>query len=403
MPEATPQEEVVNPMGKDPNKPETAISSLNKSHLSSNELSRVEKGEVSISDLVRERNQLAQTAQAEMDQMLELKDGDDAINMIELQRMKKQIKGYEKEVEACKSPEEMRALLDEIRELPDKMKQEKNDSAKRSEMENQRLDINDEALREKVKEFTEICEKEKYLLGNRNVKGYVDWFEQELRKKPTLANAQNIIDRLEGKIPDENGLGPRRETYNELSDLFKRYKLGTPQKSEYIKQNGQSERKEFLRNAKEAEKVLGTTNDDLWTSKARTETMQEMLKAKNPADQKEKIQEIKDIEKIQSTGYSYMKNTGSVNGVSVRKMSDASIAAYLKDLKDEGGIKKRRDYITGNGKYTNGIKKAVDNEFSLYGEDELDTETAAVARVSTGLGGIYKDHPDLFKKSSTEF
>ncbi len=130
--------------------------------------------------------------------------------------------------------------------------------------------------------------------------------------------------------------------------------------------------------------------------------MQEILTAKNPNEQKDLTKQINKINKIESEGFIYMKNTMSVGGVTVRKMSDASIDEYLKGIANEGSIKKRLDFLTWYGKQSNGIKTAVENEASTYGK-KLKPDVASMAGISEGLEGIYKDNPEGLKLAIQSF
>jgi len=342
MPETAPQEETYEIPEEEDYKTEHPIASSEKDHLSKNELKDVKNEKTSIQKLAREREEL---------------------------------------------------------------KQNKKDNEKLNESDNEKLDENDPHLKTFREQFNKICDDNTDLIGTKEVPGYKKWFEQELRKNPTIAFAKETIKKLEGKNThtyDKNGLAPRREIYKELTGIFKKYKLGTPQKSEYIKREGLSERKSFLKEIKSAETEINKVNDSFWSHKAKEKTMQEILIAKNPNEQKTLTKQINKINQIESEGFIYMKNTMSIGGTTVRKMSDASINAFLQGLTNEGNIQKRLEYITGNGKYSNGIKEAVQNEASLYGK-KLKPEVASLFGVTKGLEEIYKNHPDKLKLAIQSF
>ncbi len=147
-----------------------------------------------------------------------------------------------------------RELEQQKEDKNDNEKLDENDDEKLDKNDNEKLDENDSRLTTLREQFNKICDDNADLIGTKEVPGYKKWFEQELKKNPTVAFAKKTTEKLEGKnIYDKNGLAPRREIYAELTGIFKKYKLGTPQKSEHIKREGLSERKSFLKEIKSAE------------------------------------------------------------------------------------------------------------------------------------------------------
>lgn len=376
---------------------------INKEKLTPREKNALENGTTSIPKLLSERAQHKQAAKAEIDSLRDVSTSKEVVDLTEYKELNKELESLEQEIEETESPEKMKGILDKIRDIPRKREKEKANKQKTEKKESEKLDIDSPELVDLRQEFNQICNDNKHLIGEKELPGFKQWFKMELQKNPTIKNGKEITEKLKGeKVYDKGGLAPRREVYRELTDLFQKHKLGSPQKSPYIKHEGLSERKEFLAMAKSAKSEIDTVNDNLWSKKAKDKTMQEVLLAKNPSEQAKLTQKIKDIKKIESEGFTYMKNTMNVGGTSIRKMSDASIQAYLKDLKGEGSIAKRMDYITGFGKYTNGIKQAVENEGSLAGK-EVNAETAKLFGIKKGLEGIYKDNPEGLKIALKSF
>lgn len=390
------------PQGPDSfKKPE--LESINQSKLTPSELKALEDGATTIDKLVQKRNQYKQAAKAELQGMVKLEKSSNVVNIQEYKSLKKDCEGFEKEIEETESPEKMKDLLDKIKELPKKKEQEKANKQKQKEEEKKPLDINSKELRTLRAKFDKICDDNEKLIGTKQVLGFKKWFELELQKKPTIAFANEQIEKLEGKrVYDKGGLAPRREVYKGLNELFQRYKLGTPQKSDYIRAEGLSERQTFLKEAALAEDEIKRVNDSFWSQKAKDKTMQQVLLAKSPNEQREITKKIKNISKIESEGFVHMKDQMQAGGVTIRKMSDASIAEFLKGLIDEGDINKRLAYITGSGKYENGIKEAVENEGSLAGK-EVKPEVAKLFDLKKGLEGIYSNDKEGLKTALKSF
>jgi hypothetical protein len=376
---------------------------VDKAKLTKNELKALEDGQTTTKKLGQERDQLKQSAKAEMRGLLQTGKGKDVVELGDYKDLKQELSDIEKEMAETGSPEKMKELLDQIRDIPRRRQQEKANQQEQEASEKEKLDENDPRLKDLKEKFTKICKDNEHLIGGGDINGYIKWFEGELRKHPTVAYGKEVIDRLEGKrVFDNEGLAPRRKVYNELEQAFKKHGLDSPLKSKFIKQEGLQERKDFLQGIKLAETEVKRVNDSFWSPKAKKAAMQEILMAKNPGDQKDITKQISKISQIESEGFIYMKNTMNVGGTTVRKMSDASIDAFLLGLKGEGSIKKRLEYVTGNGKYSNGMKEAVENEASLYGK-ELKPEVAKLFGLTKGLEGIYKDNPEGLKLAIQSF
>jgi hypothetical protein len=389
--------------------------SIDKNKLTKTELFQIEEGKTSISKLVQEREQHKQAAKAEIKDIKNLSKQEDVVDMQEFQRIKQECEKFEQEIEKTESPEKMKELLKKIKELPQKLEDEKHDKAKQDKQNTKKLDINDKGLKAAQARFNSICDKNIHLIGKRELPGFKKWFTQELSKNPTMAFAKETIEKLEGKKFDRQGLAPRKQLYNELTAKFTKYGLSAPHKSStYVQREGLSERTALLEKAKDAETETNKVNDKFWSPKAKKQVMQDVLLTEVPgqkADEKgnlikklisEKIEDIKKINKIESQGFIYMKNTMSVGGNTVRKMSDASITEFLKGVTNEGDLKKRMAYITGFGKYQNGIIEAVENEASLAGP-KLRSSVKKDHGVTKSLEEIYEGKPEELKMALQSF
>lgn len=405
MPEANRNLEDVghdNPENKDKDT-DKSINKIQENKLTRSEVAALEKGETSISKLISEREQHKQTAKAEMNGLLNLSKSSEVVELKDYQELKQELEEIEKEIEETESPEKMKGIIDKIRDIPKKREKEKSKKENKERKESEKQDIDNPEMVDLRQEYNHICNKNAHLIGEKELPGFKKWFELELRKNPTIKNGKEIIEKLKGeKVFDQGGLAPRRKTYGDLEGLFEKYKLGTPQKSNFVKIEGLSERQDFLKEAKSAETEINRVNDSMWSKQAKTQAMQEVLLADSPHAQAKLISKIKKINEIESEGFTYMKNSMNVGGTTVRKMSDASIKEYLKDLVGEGSIDKRHDYITGFGKYSNGIKQAVENEGSLA-DKEVNPEVTKLFGIKNGLSEIYKNNPEGLKLALKSF
>ena len=354
--------------------------------LSTTEVKDINDKKTTINAIAAERNRLAKTAEDQLDAFTRPdENGTQLIDLDEYKTIKDQIKTTD-------SAEEMAELLKHLKELP----KEKEKKKAQEKDESKELSLEDPEVKKKIKKFNAVCDLNKVLIGEGEVEGFKSWFVKELEKLPTIKHANEIIDKLEGtKSRDSQGLHPRRETYKTLEKLFKETGISSPIENKYIKREGLSERKAFIKQAKKAKEAIDNSNDQFWSPRAKKEAMGEVLKAETPAKQEKMVQEITQMGKIESEGFTYMKNTMSVDGHTVRMMSDASKTLYLEGLKNEGDLKKRMAYITGFGTSENGIIAAVQNEASLY-KAELSGSAAKIAGTNEGLAAIYKDDKEGF-------
>lgn len=382
--------EEVNPLedqDKQDQKQGPALVDVNK--LSAAEVKALEKGETDIPSIVSERNRLAQDAEDQLEAYT--KPGKDGQQLIELD----EYKALKKEIEETTSPDKMAELMKRLEDLP----KEKEKQKSREKDESKELSIDHPEIKKRIKKFNAICDLNKALIGTGELDGFKSWFRQEMQKKPSIKNADEIIEKLEGtRIKDSNGLHPRREAFKELQKLFKDAGLDSPLDNAYIKREGLSERKEFIKQSKKAKQAIDSSNDKFWSPKAKKEAMAGVLKAEKPGEMESMIKDIENMNKIESEGFTYMKNSMKINGHSVRMMSDASITLYLEGISREGNLQKRMQYLTGFGTAKNGIIDAVKNEASLF-KTEITGSATKIAGTKEGLASIYKDDKEGFAEA----
>ncbi len=343
----------------------------NSEGLSEKEAEKIQKREISIKKLAAEKKQLHQAAIAELNKLVTAKDGQESfINT-------KEYREFQSLLEQTDSPEETQKILDRIKEIPKK----KTEQTKIDQEESLELNPEDPKLLDLEKTFNQICDDNKDLIGLKQVKGFKMWFREERRKTPTVKYLKEIIEKLEGKeISDKNGLAPRKEEFNKLDKIFKKYNLSSPLESEWIKMEGLSERREFRKNLDTFENHLDKIKDTGFYSQEAIKTiMQEMLLSKNPSTQTTIINRAKEVSKKESEAFVHLDSTINIAGTTIRKMSEASKKTYL-DYYKKTNLKERTNLVTHWG-------KIVEHE----------------AKLAQDLEKIYAKHPEQLKIALKSF
>ncbi|MBI4231660.1 hypothetical protein HY605_00385, partial [Candidatus Peregrinibacteria bacterium] len=174
---------------------------IDENKLTVDEVQQLKNGQTSIKKLVAEREQLKRTAEVELNAFVKQED------VIDL----KDYKQFKKEIEETESPDKMQEIIDRIRELPQKKAKDEKER-----------DLDDPEILKLDKRFKKICADNDHLIHDK--KEYEDWWQEEKEKNPTLKYLNDLLERFEGKnSTDKNGLHPRRQEYNEITALYKKY------------------------------------------------------------------------------------------------------------------------------------------------------------------------------------
>jgi hypothetical protein len=294
---------------------------VDESKLSSNEVRQIKAGVLTIKQVVQERMQLKAAAEAEMNGLVTAKDDRGAL--IDL----KEYRGLKQELENTQSAEETAEILKRIQEIP----KQKEDQQAKDAQEAKELSPDDPKLLKLQTKFNNICEDNVKIIGSKQLPGFKAWFAQEMKQTPTVKHLNQLIKRLEGKdVQDKHGLAPRREEFNQLARIYKKYGINDPTDCAYIKEEGLSERQDFHKQIRALEshfnKVKGTPFYDRATIGQR---MKENLLAKNPQEIQSRLHQAKAIAAKESEGFTYLDAKMTVAGRSVRKMSEKSKRMYL--------------------------------------------------------------------------
>lgn len=328
--------------------PKSQDNQRHRSKLTEAEMKLLDEKRTDIHQLAAERRRLKDEAERELNSMVTV--DKNSTNLITT----KEYKDFRTQLDNTESPEQTQKILDKIKELARQKEQEKGNLA----AETKRRDPEDPSLLNLQEQFDKICDENKHLIGTKQVPGFKEWFAQERRKNPTLKHLKEQIKKLEGKeITDRNGLAPRREEYQALQRLFKRYGLGEPADSKWVKEEGLSERKRFRQNAETMEKHLDHQRDTGFYSKEMIDkTMRTVLNVNNPQEQEQFLNKARTTARRESESYVYLDNRIDVKGKSIRKMSEKSKKKLIDYYKNETDFDERAK---------TDFKQLVENEGNL--------------------------------------
>lgn len=343
--------------------------------MSAAERAKMDKEDYSIDEIAEERRELRHKAQSRLNDYYKQNTKEATVVeesvYIELQR----------KLREAETDEEIDNVLLEINKIPTE-----NDKLKNQEIdENKEIPPTHEKLKPFRQKWLKLCDDNLHLIGLNQRESFRKYFDEQMEKGTTIKKAKSLLKDFEGihsQHPD--GLFPRREVYEDFKKIFAEYHLGEPSKvSDYIKQEGLSERRPFLENAKEAHKILRTTNDQLYTPETRREIMGQILgirgsknganPCKNPGEQKDQIkllEQIKDQESQNFVLFESGSNNIQIGKQTIERMSKAT-----------------QDTIMA------GYKGNTDLEMRLEAVRDWPNLMEKEAKLSQELGKLYEDDP----------
>ncbi|MFA7685317.1 MAG: hypothetical protein WCX95_00770 [Candidatus Gracilibacteria bacterium] len=332
-----------------------------KSQMTPEEINMLNDSRITIGELTAESRRIKDTAKQELNSLVTADKNHGSLITL------KDYRDFSQQLDSTISPSKAKKILDKIKDLARQKEQGKGTF----EEENKLLDPEDPRLLNLQAQFDQICDSNAQLIGTKQVAGFKEWFIQERKRNPTLSHLKEQIRKLEGKeIMDRNGLAPRREEYQNLQKLFKKYGLNEPTDSKWIKEEGLSERKQFRQNSEAMEKHLDHQRDTGFYSKEMIiKTMQSVLKAENPNTQRILLNTSQEIARKESEGFTYLDGQITIGKRNIRKMSHSSKKKYL-DYYKNTDFKEREELV-------NKWKDLVENE----------------AKLAQKLEAIYKDDP----------
>lgn len=392
------EDQDVSPMEKgDKQSQQQSADKIDERKFTPTEVRRFQEGHVSIPDLARERNQLKSAAEARMKELSQVTGIFSKSNILST---KEQME-LQKELDETESPEKTQAIIDRLKDLP-RLKEE---AAKKEKDEAKELDPEDPKLLDLQKQFEKICDDNRELIGDGQISGFKAWIATERNKKTTIGHLKEQISRLEGKdVSDKNGLAPRRTEYEKLKTIFKKYGLGSPQESAFIKREGLSERQDFRKKIEALENHFNKLRDTgFYSPEMIKRHMGELLKAENPQVLADKLEEAKAIAREESEGFTHLDQTIQVGNMNIRKMSTESkrkFLEYYKTLDIKGRQKLINDSFQKEG--VNFLENLANNEACLAKHDQRYSKKYAEHGVKA-LDQIYKNDPEALRMALQSF
>lgn len=342
-------------------KPEGSSFNIDENRLTDNERAQLKSKQTNIDDLAAKRTQLLSQGKNELTKLAtNLEENAPFISL-------KEKKELEKALEDEHSPEKIQTTLDQIKEIPDKKRKER-ESGKDDEKE---LPPDHKDLVALERQFRDLCTQNTKYIGEGQVVEYQRWFAQEKSAHPTKKHLKGLIEDFEGKdYPHPDGLAPRKEEFQKQTKLFQKFGLPNPLESDYIRREGLSERKEFRENAESLATHFEKLKDTgFYSPEMVKKSMQTILMAKRPLDQEEQLQKAKNIARKEAEGFLQLNENMMVGGVTIRKMSKRSKDLYLAYYKNSEFEERAEMVEDWKGLVDNEAKLAKDLE-GIYGADK---------------------------------
>lgn len=346
---------------------------IDSSKLSTESIRRLNKKEVTVKDLVAERRQLK-------------KDAEDNLKSIRKDSPKlisdKEHMDLLHELDETEDPELTKNLLEKIKRLPE----EKEREAALEKNKEKVLDFESPQIQEKVKELQSIMKDPDTMkwIGTAQVPEFQKWAEAQLKKNPSIATAEKIIDDL--KTHSREGLPPRKEFFERtLSPTLKKYNLQLKE-TPFFEKEGLSERKDGMKMAQKIERKLdGMKNVGLYSVQSIETIMKDLLKQDSLPKMEAYSLRVEKVMEKESSNYtnqnsSMFEEKQTLHEKQYRKMSTKSRDIYLNEYYKHTDLKSREKDVQN-------WKKLIEHE----------------AKLSQDLADLYKDDKKGFEKAMKNF
>lgn len=221
------------------------------------------------------------------------------------------------------------------------------------------LDEEDPILKKALKQYDDLIDKNKHLLGIEPAEEYKKWIREQ---KPTLKNIEDLtIKFLQSERP------PRLTVFEALKKTLAKYGISDPLKITYIKEQGLSERKKFLENIQKLEshfQKLGGMKDTFYSQKAVETIMTGICRAENLNVQKETLDQAVILAREESKGYTTLKAAAQSNKISQKSMQNN--LDFYKDIEEIDGrmenLKLWNSFVEAESRLTDNLKEVFDAE-----------------------------------------
>ncbi|MBL4694961.1 hypothetical protein JKY72_06365 [Candidatus Gracilibacteria bacterium] len=261
---------------------------------------------------------------------------------------------------------ELQDILDEIEGIPEK-------KAKESEV----MSPESTEIKSRIDKYKNLCKKHERQLGKIPYQKYIDWIDTEAKKEPTIKKMDELFKNLNSN--DKNGIHVRIKEFNKCEKLCLKYGLRVEDCPELATQGMHKREKIRASVEKLDDHFEGEKDTGFYSKEMIKDTMQQALKTNDPNVNERVHDKADQIARKEAESFTYLNSEMKVGGVTVKKMSDKSKKLYL-DYYKNTDFKEREGLV-------NKWKELVEKE----------------AELSTKLGQIYKDHPDLLRAAVKGF
>lgn len=260
-----------------------------------------------------------------------------------------------KKLEAARDPEEFQKIQEELEEF--KLKQHEKDKVRAEE--NQELSPDNPKLQKLSKEFKDACQKNEKYLGKETVSKFEQWIDEQIKRKPTIANAKELLHRLTVE-KNADGIVPRKLYYHgTIEPFFQKYGL-KPEDSKFIENKGRSKRESFMKQAQNIERHLEIhSGKGFYSPNVVKSIMRDVLESDSLGEQNSIQLQLNNITKKESSIFVELDSTMSVDGVTIKKISKASKKGMIDYYKTIPNLDEREDNLSKMLKFRDDEAKLV--------------------------------------------
>ncbi len=340
-------------------------------------------------DIEAKRKQLKETANSKLEEM---------IKRTELKLTLDDLKQYRNLLEGATNKEEIEDIQKEINAIPEQKAKEEAEAAN----DNVEIGPETEESQEMQKEVDKLCKENVKYIGQKQVDSWSEWFKSERNKSPKRGHLKHLMECLKGeKIQHKDGLYPRKVEYGNLDALFKNYGMD-PLDSNWIKNEGLSERTEFRKNGERLQNLINEQKGlNFYSKEAEQNFMKDILTARNPAEQERLISQFQQIKKLEGKNYVELGKQTTINGVTLDKVSKESqkfLLDYYQNTQWDERLQMAKDW---EGIIKNEVKLAEDFG-ALYKNADRKEFVEALGNFNKMNFLDKQNHLELHKKLTTE-
>ncbi|MBT3864562.1 hypothetical protein HOE67_05265 [Candidatus Peregrinibacteria bacterium] len=297
---------------------------------------KIERGEKSVVDAVQETRQSKKDAE----RLLKLAEDQDKLTKKDVLKLRTKLKTED-------NKESIQEVSDFLKDAISKTGAETKD--KKAE-----LQPDDPDLKRAQETYIGLVKDNIHFLGVEPAREYEEWIKKQT---PTLENLEKRTrEFFQSELPE------RQRTYENLQgELLKNWGIKDPLQIEFIKKEGLSERKEFLKTLVEFRRDKGDLFDKLYSSEAKEALLKDIGKLPKNTDHKQRLNVIN---KEESQAFHSME-TAVLESKMSQKSMDENVAHYktIKLPKQRlENLKMWEGFIEAEHALTDDLKKVFDQD-----------------------------------------